>query len=427
MHLTRRYFLRTTGAVAAYLGVTPLEAMARSIVPSRVTVDRGKTLVVIFLRGGADGLNLVVPYGDQHYRRLRRGIAIGAPGSGDAGAVDLDGMFGLHPRLGTMGPMFESGLAVAAHAVGYDKNTRSHFEEQDVWETGVIGNTVGSDGWLNRHLATSEGHGPVRAVSIGDALPRILHGKAPAYAVRGIDDLTLPPVPGLDPNAVTAALEHAYCTEPRGHASGARDLLAGTASTTLDGIEQLRGLVGDEYAPSAPYPQTGLAQKLMQVARLIKADVGLEVAEVDLGGWDTHAGQGGAYGTFANLAGELGDAIAAFGADLGDRMDDVVVVTLTDFGRTAAENGTGGTDHGWANCMLLAGGPVARANAAAGGRRVAGAWPGLGPDQLHEGRDLRHTTDFRDVLGELVRVHLGNANLERVLPGHGFEEVGLVV
>lgn len=427
MHLSRRFFLQSTGAVAAYLGLTPIEALG-AVASTRVT--KGKTIVVIFLRGGADGLNLVIPHGDPHYRRLRRSIAIAPPGT-EQGVLDLDGMFGLHPRLAPLLPLFNEGSAVAAHAVGYANNTRSHFEEQDVWETGVIGNTVNSDGWLNRHLATSEGHGPVRAVAIGDALPRILHGKAPAYAVRGIDDLTLPDAPGLDAGRVSAALEHAYCTRPEAHRSAASDLLAGTAATTLDGIEQLSGLVGAAYTPKAAYPNTPLAQRLMQVARLIKADVGLEVAEVDLGGWDTHAGQGGAFGAFANLASQLAGGMAAFHADLDERMDDVVVVTLTDFGRTAAENGSGGTDHGWANCMLLAGGPVAAANAAAarGGdaRKVVTTWPGLAPDQLNQGRDLKHTTDFRDVLAELVRVHLGNPNLGTVLPDHQVKDVGLVV
>lgn len=433
MDLTRRFFLKSSGAIAAYLGVAPASAMAsmgRGIV-LRPKVTRGRTLVVIFLRGGADGLNLIVPHADPWYARHRRSIALPAPGSGrDDAVLDLDGSFGLHPRLAPLMPLFESGLAVAAHAVGYDQNTRSHFEEQDTWETGIIGNTVNSDGWLNRHLATSTGHGPVRAVAIGDALPRILQGDAPAYAIRGIESLTMPTTRG-DPNAIAAALEHAYQTDPAQERSAARDLLAQTAATTLDAIEQLRGIIEAPYTPSATYPRTDLGRQLMQIARLIKANVGLEVAEVDLRGWDTHAQQGsGGGGQFGNLAGNLASSMAAFAKDLGDMMDDVVVVTLTDFGRTAAENGTAGTDHGWANCMLMMGGPVARANAIAASagqsRRVVTTWPGLAPDQLNQGRDLLHTMDFRDVLAELVRVHLGNTNIERVLPSHEFAPVGLI-
>ncbi len=429
MHLTRRYFLQSTGALAAYLGVAPVLGWPHTLRPlSPRPVAKGRTLVVLFLRGGADGLNLVVPHGDPGYQLLRKTIALGAPGQPE-GVLDLDGFFGLHPRLAGIVPLFESGLAVAAHAVGYDKNSRSHFEEQDVWETGVVGNTVNSDGWVNRHLVTSQGHGPLRAVSIGDTLPRIMRGKATALAIRGLEDLTLK-TKRADPAQVATALEHAYCQHKEEHVGPALDLLAQTARTTLDGLEELRSMSAQEYKPAAPYPDTPLAKKLMQVARLIKGDVGLEVAEVDLGGWDTHSAQGGAAGQMGNLAQQVGDALAAFVKDLGDRIDDTTVVTLSDFGRTAAENGTGGTDHGWANCMLVMGGGVARASAAAArnapARKVVAKWPGLLPEQLHDGRDLLHTTDFRDVLGELVRVHLGNAEFAKVIPGHEFKEVGVV-
>lgn len=437
MHLTRRYFLRATGALAAYVGIAPanLFALSGNGMPGRVRAAKGKTLVVVFLRGGADGLNLVVPHADPHYSKLRKAIALAGPGSKESGKVlDLDGFFGLHPRLAPLMPHFGSGLMRAAHAVGYDKNTRSHFEEQDVWETGIIGNTVNSDGWVNRHLATCEGNGPIRAVAIGDTLPRILHGKSPAYAIRGVEDLTLPGR-GKQKEAIKAGLEHAYCTgdarEKKKDILDARDLLNQAAGVTLDGIEQLKPLIGNEYKPAAAYPETGLGRQLMQVARLIKAGVGLEVAEVDYGGWDTHQNQGqGSTGAFADLAGGLADALAAFAKDLEDRMDDVLVVTLTDFGRTAAENGTTGTDHGWANCMLAMGGAAKKASladAASGtARKVVTKWPGLAPDQLHDKRDLLHTTDFRDVLSELVRVHLGNPNLEAVLPGHQVKAVGLI-
>lgn len=432
MRLTRRYFLKSTGVVMTYLGVAPVlpGAAMGAITPRDVT--RKRTLVVVFLRGGADGLNMVVPHGDADYYRLRKGIAVAAPGGGEAGgAIDLDGMFGLNPRMGALKPLFDEGVCVAAHAVGYDRNTRSHFEEQDTWETGVVGNTISSDGWLNRHLATSTGHGPIRAVSVGDSLPRIMQGKAAAFAVRGLDDLSLPKsARHVDPSRVQAALEHAYSARPERERGAAQDLLAQTAGTTLEGVAQLRSLSSEGPQPAAAeYPKSELGKKLAQVARLIKADVGLEVAEVDLGGWDTHQNQGrGGDGQFGNLCQTVAEALAAFNRDLGGKMDDVLVVTLTDFGRTASENGTGGTDHGWANCMLLMGGAVKRGSAASGAadRRVVANWPGLGPEQLHQKRDLLHTTDFRDVLGEVVSVHLGNENLKAVLPGHEFKDVGLV-
>jgi len=338
MKLTRRFFLRTGGALAAYCGLSPLRALGAETVAaaaSPATVRRGRTLVAIFLRGGMDGLNLVVPHGDRSYYDLRRNIAIGRPGGG-GGALDLDGFFGLHPAAGALLPLMQSGEAAVLHAVGYDKNTRSHFEEQDVWETGVIGNTVGSDGWLNRHLLTSEGHGPIRALAIGNSLPRILHGNAPAFAVRGIADLDLPKskAPGA---AVAAALEHAYVRPTGEDRAEAADLLSRTAGSTLEAVRVLREVAQRPYQPGAEYPKSGIADQLREAARLIKAGLGVEVVEIDYGGWDTHAAQGNQNGAFANLVRNLSEGLAAFRKDLGDAMDDVLVLTLSDFGRTAAE------------------------------------------------------------------------------------------
>jgi len=426
MKITRRFFLRTGGALAAYCGLSPLRVLGTETLAAAgapVAVRRGKTLVAIFLRGGMDGLNFAVPHGDRNYYELRKGIAIPRPG-GEAGALDLDGFFGLHPAAASLLPMVKSGEAVLLHAVGYSENTRSHFEEQDVWETGVIGNTLGSDGWLNRHLLTSEGHGPIRALAIGNTLPRILHGNAPAFAVRGIADLDLPKTK-LPGESVAAALEHAYAAPSAADRAEAMDLLARTAGTTLDAVALLREVAKRPYQPGAEYPKSGIADQLREAARLIKAGIGVEVVEIDYGGWDTHSGQGNQNGTFANLLRSLSEALAAFRKDLGDGMEDVLVLTLSDFGRTASENGTGGTDHGWGNCMFALGGPILRAG---GGqpRHVLGKWPGLGLGELHDKRDLLHTTDFRDVLGEVVRVHLGNPNLEKVLPSHTFAPVNLV-
>lgn len=442
MNVTRRFFLQSSAALVAYCGVSPLRVLAEAgLDPNHLTkVTRGKTLVVIFLRGGMDGLNFVVPYNDPAYYGLRKGIAVPPPGR-PGGCVDLNGFFGLHPRAGALAPLFAKGQAVALHAVGYDRNTRSHFEEQDTWETGVTGNTIHSDGWLNRHLMTSQGPGPIRAVSVGDTLPRILRGRAPAFAMRGITDLGLFPegAKGIDPaqqDRIAAALEHAYCCEPRAIAQpgeddlrSARDLLSQTAQTTFEGVSQVKAVTRRPYTPAAKYPDSDLARRLAQVARLIKADIGLEVVELDYGSWDTHQNQGAAGadggGNYGRLVGGLADALAAFTQDIESRLDDVLVVTLSDFGRTAGENGTGGTDHGWANCMLAIGGPVLAANGASP-RQVIGRWPGLAPEQLHEKRDLLHTTDFRDVLSEIVSKHLGNPNLKTVLPNHDFQPVGLI-
>jgi uncharacterized protein (DUF1501 family) len=417
MNVTRRYFLKSTGALALYCGFSPGRLLTAA---DPLPVAKGKTLVVIFLRGGMDGLNFIVPYGDAAYAGLRKNLRIATPGQPD-GALDLDGFFGLHPRAAAVQPLFADGQARALHAVGYDLNTRSHFEEQDTWETGVIGNTISSDGWLNRHLATSTGHGPVRAVSIGDNLPRILRGKASAFALHGIADLNLPSVAKGDDIAMRAALEHAYCTPLPEHRTAAQDLLSETAHTTIDGIDIIKKAAGENYRPAAAYPKNELSRRLSEAARLIKANIGLEVIEIDYGGWDTHQNQGGALGNYGNLVQNLADGLAAFHQDMGERMKDTLLLTISDFGRTAAENGTGGTDHGWANCMLALGAVSSKAP-----QPVITKWPGLAKEQLHQGRDLLHTTDFRDVLGEVVGSHLGNPTLKNVLPNHDFKPVGLV-
>jgi len=427
MHITRRYFLQSTGALALYCGVSPLRTLADvGMTAADVKpVTKGKTFVAIFLRGGMDGLNFIVPFKDPGYLQLRRSIAIPAPCQNN-GVIDLDGFFGIHPRAAALAPLFKNGTAMALHAVGYDLNTRSHFEEQDTWETGVTGNTVGSDGWLNRHLLTSQGHGPVRAVSIGNVLPRILRGKAQAFALSGISDLKLPGADNVDDVQMAAALEHAYCTPPREHQAAAQDLLAQTAQTTVDGIQFIKSKMATMVATTVAYPKTEIARQLQQVAQLIKADIGLEVAEIDYGGWDTHSNQGAANGQYGDLVQKLSEALAAFTQDLGDRLNDTLVLTMSDFGRTGAENGTGGTDHGWANCMLAVGGGIATTSAGGIVKPVLSKWPGLLKEQLHQERDLLHTIDFRDVLGEVVSVHLGNPQIKTVLPSHDFKPVGLL-
>jgi uncharacterized protein (DUF1501 family) len=427
MHITRRYFLKSTGALAVYCGLNPLRTLADvGLTPNDIKqVTRGKTFVAIFLRGGIDGLNFIVPFNDPGYRPLRRTIAINTPGA-DGGALDLDGFFGINPRGAALAPLFKNGTAMALHAVGYDLNTRSHFEEQDTWETGVTGNTIGSDGWLNRHLLTSQGHGPVRAVSIGNVLPRILRGKAPAFALHGISDLSFPGADQIGDTQMTAALEHAYCTPVKEHQAAAYDLLSETAQTTIDGVELIKAKMATMVPSTVAYPKTEFGNQLQQVAQLIKADIGLEVAEIDYGGWDTHQGQGGVVGQYGNQVQTLAEGLGAFTQDLGDRLNDTLVLTMSDFGRTAAENGTGGTDHGWANCMLAIGGDLATSSPGGIVKPVLSKWPGLEKNQLHQERDLLHTTDFRDVLGEVVSVHLGNPQIKAVLPSHDFKTVGFL-
>ncbi|MEY3395008.1 MAG: hypothetical protein RL346_1244 [Verrucomicrobiota bacterium] len=421
MDSTRRRFLRTTGTAAIFGSFVPGHLFANTP-PVVKPVTKGKTLVAVFLRGGIDGLNLVVPFGDPDYYKHRKSIAIPKPARDNNSAIDLDGFFGLHPYAASLAPLFRDHSAVALQAVGYDKNTRSHFEEQDTWETGVIGNSLSADGWLNRHLASSAGHGSIRAVSIGGNLPRILRGRAPAYAIRGIADLSMPRLQG-DADVLRAALETAYCTKPASKQTATDELLSKTAAATLEGTKQLEAIAKTEYKPAngAKYGSTGIAKQFLEAARLIKSGIGTELIQLDYGGWDTHNAQGGINGGFANRLRDLSDAMAAFSKDLGDRLNDVLVLTLSDFGRTVAENGTSGTDHGWANCMIALGGSVSKNQ-----KPVLGEWPGLSPDHLHQKRDLKHTTDFRNVLGEVVSNHLGNPNIAHVIPGVEHKPVGMI-
>lgn len=417
MH-SRRHFLSRAAAITALSPLAPSTLFSKN----KPAVKRGKTLVVVFLRGGIDGLNLIVPHADAHYYEHRKRIAIPRPG-GAQSAIDLDGFFGLHPAARALRPLFAAGLCRAVQAVGYEHNTRSHFEEQDTWETGVLGNTVSSNGWLNRHLHSSSGHGTVRAVSIGDNLPRILRGSAPAYSVRSIEDLALPRLAG-DAERIQAALKNAYCEKPGAEMSSPRGLLRQTAAATIEGAKQLESLADSEYTPAnnAEYAGNRPGRNFREAARLIRAEIGIEVIALDFGGWDTHNNQGGSNGQFAKQLAELSSGLATFTRDLGDRMDDVMVLTLSDFGRTVRENGNNGTDHGWANCMLALGGPILSGQ----GNPVVGTWPGLAPEQLHQNRDLRHTTDFRDVIGDAVSKHLGNSAMNYLLPGHRYHPTDLL-
>jgi len=421
MQPTRRQIIELTSALAA-LGITPiLPAASPHPLPRRSRTQRNRTLVVVFLRGGIDGLNLIVPHGDPGYYAARNSIAVRRPGQAN-GAIDLDGMFGLHPWAEPLKKHFDTGSMVALNAVGHGKNTRSHFEEEDVWETAMLESSVHSQGWLNRHLQLSEGHGPVRAVAIGDALPRILRGASPALALRGLDDLALGDDSSFD--ATARALRKAYGSSSDEARSGARGLLDAGGDATLDALRVLREATSRTAESRVSYPGQAFPRRMREVARLIRSDVGLELAVVDFGGWDTHQNQGGVGGSYSQRVRQLAGGLDAFARDLDEGMEDVLVVTLSEFGRTAFQNGTGGTDHGWGNCLLAMGGSVQ--NVSATPRRVLGQWPGLQRDQLHQGRDLMHTTDFRDVFAELLLHHLGSPDLERLLPGHQPRPVGLL-
>ena len=391
---TRRAFLKESAIAMFGVGMAPAW-LARA---ANATGGKRKILVAIFQRGAADGLNVVVPHGDRNYYSLRPTIAIPK-----TEAVDLDGFYGLHPALAPLKTIYDASQLAIVEAVGSPDPTRSHFDAQDYMESGTPGVKSTSDGWLNRAIGGTKTQSPVRAVAIGSTLPRSLRGRNAAVAVRNISEFQV-----RDGNSAqsfesmyTSAVDHA---------------LSGTGRETFNAVRTLQAIGKQQYSPSngARYPGGRLSQSLQQIARMIKADVGIEVAFADMDGWDTHVNEVGARptaGPLANLLSEFGGAIAAFYQDLGNRVEDVVIVTMSEFGRTARENGNRGTDHGHANVMFVLGGQVA-------GGKVYGDWPGLEREQLYEGRDLALTTDFRDVLGELVVKHLRARNAATVFPNH---------
>ena len=388
--LTRRFFVKGSALVMAGAGSVP-GWLGRAAAGS---YGKRKTLVAIFLRGAADGLNIVAPFGDKRYSELRPTIGVGAPNK-PQGAVDLDGYFGLHPQLEPLKGLWSKQQLAIVEATGSPDPSRSHFDAQDYMESGTPG--MKTDGWMNRALPQpNEQTSPLRAISMGANLPRTLRGERSAIAVG--DALQM----RLDDESA-AVLEAMY--------AGSRDRQLETAGKdAFSAMKMIRQLTSGNYTPSngAQYQQAGeLGRSLQQIARLIKADAGVEAAFAEIGGWDHHQNE---TGQMFNVVRQLGMALAAFSQDMGDRMEDIVLVTMSEFGRTAAENGDNGTDHGHGGLMFVLGGPVR-------GGKVYGKWPGLEKEQLFEGRDLAVTTDFRAVLGELVEGHLGQKNLAQVFPG----------
>ena len=403
---SRRVFLK--GSALAMFGVGSMPAwLSRSLYAADSEQPRKKILVAIFQRGAVDGLNMVVPFGEQRYYDLRPSIAIPKPDGTPNSAVDLDGFFGLHPALAPLKPMFDARHLAIVDAVGSPDPTRSHFDAQDYMESGTPGYKGAADGWLNRALPAltdaAPPASPLRAVSLGDTLARSLRGHNDAVAVRNLNDFQVHDTRGA------ASFESMY-------ENSLDTMLHGTGKETFNAVKIMQTIQKQTYMPAngASYGNGGFGKSLQQIAQLIKANVGVEVAFADIGGWDTHVNETGGQptnGQLANNLAQFGQALAAFYQDLGDRMEDVTLVTMSEFGRTAKENGDRGTDHGHANVMFVLGGDVR-------GGKVYGEWPGLQEEQLYDGRDLALTTDFRDVLSELVSRHLGNSNLKSVFPGY---------
>jgi uncharacterized protein (DUF1501 family) len=400
---SRRLFLKSSGLAIFGVGAAPAW-LSRAVYAADGPARRKKILIAIFQRGAVDGLNVVVPHGEPAYYAMRPSIAIPQPDGTAESAIDLDGTFGLHPSLAPLKPLYDAQHLAIIEAVGSPDPTRSHFDAQDYMESGTPGMKGTADGWMNRALPKETGKpSPVRAVSLGSSLPRSLRGHNDAVAVNSLADFQVRDSRGA--STFESMYDHSTDT-----------VLHGTGKETFEAVRIIQGIQKQSYVPQngAQYPNGRLAQSLRQIAQLIKADVGVEVAFADVGGWDTHVnevGQKPTVGVLANNLSEFGGGLAAFYKDLGDRMEDVTVVTMSEFGRTARENGNRGTDHGHANVMFAMGGDVR-------GGKIYGDWPGLKPEQLYENRDLNLTTDFRDVLGELVARHLGNTNLKTVFPGY---------
>jgi len=398
--LTRRFFLRSSALALAGFGAAP----AWIVRASAQAGSKRKILIAIFQRGAADGLNIVAPFFEKAYFDLRPSIAVQQPGKTNGG-IDLDGRFALHPSLQPLKPLWDSGQLAVIHAAGSPDPSRSHFDAQDYMESGTPGR-ISEGGWLNRALPPAgPGASPVRAIAMGAQLPRTLRGNQAAVAVNNLDQFQV-----RNQNAASI-LESMYATTPDAK-------LMSSGKETFEAVKMIDTINKSPYTPAngAQYQGVEFGRGLQQIARLIKADVGVEAAFAEIGGWDHHTNEAP---QLTQLLQQFGNSLSAFAKDMGDRMEDIVLVTMSEFGRTAKEDGNGGTDHGHGNVMMVLGGPV-------NGGKVYGRWPGLEPEQLYEKRDLAVTTDFRDVLGELVVHHLGQ-KADSAFPGYkAGEPLGLL-
>jgi uncharacterized protein (DUF1501 family) len=399
---SRRVFMKNGGLALLSLGFAPA-FLARTV--EAAGAARRKILITIFQRGAVDGLNMIVPFGERDYYASRPSIAVPKP-NGTDGAVDLDGFFGLHPRMASLKPLWDSHQLAIVHATGSPDTTRSHFDAQDYMETATPGVKSTTDGWLNRYLHAKE-HAeatPFRAVALAPQMPRSLQGLEPALAMGQIGQF------GIRAGQATDMVQASFESE---YAAAADKVLNKTGEQAFDAMRMLKSADPSKYQPEngADYPRSGYGEALRQIAQLVKADVGLEVAFAEAGGWDTHVNQGSSAGQLAGRLDDFARGIAALARDLGDRMSDVVILTMSEFGRAVAENGNRGTDHGHGNAMMIIGGQNVR------GGKVYGRWPGLAREQRYDGRDLAVTTDFRSVFAEVVTGHLGVTDTRTIFPG----------
>jgi uncharacterized protein (DUF1501 family) len=404
--LTRRAFLKSSGLALVAIGLGGTPKFLQRAIGATVPHQR-KILVTIFQRGGMDGMMAVAPYTDKHLQAWRPRLALPAPNTGAEALLELDGYFGLHPAFQPLRPLFEQKCLAIVHGVGSPEPTRSHFDQQDYMETGTPGKKGTPDGWLNR-LSKKLGKqaSPFRAVAMTSVLPRSLYGEAPALAIPNLADFGLKS-PGTMQMAMAAGQGFEALYEQT-----SQQMLREVGQESFEAIKILQKLDVKNYHPrqGAEYPRSPLGNSLKQIAQLIKADVGVEIAFAESNGWDTHVQQGTTRGLFAQRARDLAQAIAAFWKDVEPYQDRIVLMTMTEFGRTLAENGSGGTDHGRASCLFVLG-------TAVNGGKVHGSVPTLAAENLEDGRDLPVTTDFRAVFAEVAGKHFGISDAKTLFPG----------
>lgn len=419
MSSSRRAFLKN-GALALFAttigGVPQFIAKAAGTQKLSRLYKKNKILVCIFQRGAMDGLMAVTPFNDAYLKKARPGLFMSAAKTANKPLIDLDGRFGLHPSMNVFEPLFREKRLAIVHGVGSPNNTRSHFDAQDFMESGTPFNKGTASGWLNRaagllgHEAT-----PFQSVSITSSLPRSFYGDHPAVAISNLQDFTI----GMRGNPMATNVAAKSFEELYDQTSSS--LLQETGKESFEAMKMLKKADVKNYKPAngAQYPASPLGNSLKQIAQLIKMDVGLEIGFAEAGGWDTHFNQGTETGPFSRNVADLSAAITAFWTDLGTYQDDVEIMTMTEFGRTVAQNGTNGTDHGRGSCMFILGNDV-------NGGLVHGKVPELAIENLEDRRDLPVTTDFRAVFQEVAQKHLLVKDNKTLFPGWDGKGIGVM-
>ncbi|MEO6671268.1 MAG: DUF1501 domain-containing protein [Ferruginibacter sp.] len=417
---TRRGFLKSGGLAMFGISVGGVPAFIARAANTRKLINvykKNKILVCIFQRGAMDGLMAVSPFTDEYFKTARPGLYM--PATKDARTapiIDLDGRFGLHPGMKSFEPLFRNKQLAIVHGIGSPNSSRSHFDAQDFMETGTPFRKGTDTGWLNRASGLLGHDGsPFRAVSLTNSMPRSFYGLNPSISISNLQDFAIK----MKGNPMSANITAKSFEDLYDQAS--TSLLKQTGKETFDAVKMLEKLDTKNYQPAngALYPQTPLGNALKQLAQLIKMDVGLEIGFAESGGWDTHYNQGTELGSFGRNALDFSNSITAFWTDIESYQDEVTVMTMTEFGRTVKQNGSGGTDHGRASCNFILGKDV-------NGGTVHGIVQPLAVENLEDGRDLAVTTDFRAVFSEVADQHLKIKDDLALFPGWEGKKIGVM-